>query len=131
MQAREVYGQIAWKPLETAQEMSATSPKPIFIEFTAKWCGWCKKMDKTTFQDNKVIEMLNNDFYAVRVDFDSKSPLNFKGDNYTGKELAKMFGIEGLPTMIYLPANLEDADKIIGYKSAKQLLKKLNQLKFQ
>lgn len=124
----EGYGQINWQKLETAQVLTKDEPRPIFIEFTAKWCGWCKKMDKTTFSDTKVINILNDTFYAVKIDFDSKVPIEYQGEKYTGKELAEKFGIEGLPTMIYIPSDLDGSRKIVGYKSSKQLIKELNRL---
>lgn len=119
---------IVWNNLESAQLQHREIPKPIFIEFTAKWCGWCKKMDETTFADDKVISLLNETFYAVKVDFDSPEPMEFQGKKYTGKELAKYFGINGLPTMIYLPMDQKSSKTIVGYKTAKQLVKELNRL---
>lgn len=119
---------VKWNDFESVQEMSEEYPKPIFIEFTAKWCGWCKKMDKTTFSNDDVIDLLNDQFYAVKIDFDSPTPIEFKGDTYTGKELAKHFGIEGLPTMIYLSSDQNNSETIVGYKTAKQLIKELKKL---
>ncbi|MDW3211949.1 MAG: thioredoxin fold domain-containing protein [Reichenbachiella sp.] len=120
--------EIKWNDFESAQLQSQTNPKPIFIEFTAKWCGWCKKMDKTTFSDGDVIDLLNDQFYAVKIDFDSPTPIKFKGEVYTGKQLAKHFGINGLPTMIYLSSDQSNSETIVGYKTAKQLIKELKKL---
>ncbi|SMD33762.1 Thioredoxin-like domain-containing protein [Reichenbachiella faecimaris] len=120
--------QINWNDLESAQTLSIESPRPIFIEFTAKWCGWCKKMEKTTFRDDKVIDLLNEKFYAVKVDFDSPTLIEFQGENFTGKQLAKHFGISGLPTMIYISSDQKNSETIVGYKTAKQLVKELNKL---
>ncbi|WP_420582254.1 thioredoxin family protein [Reichenbachiella sp.] len=119
---------VNWNDFESAQLKFKEDPKPIFIEFTAKWCGWCKKMDKTTFSEDGVIDILNNQFYAVKIDFDSTTPIEYKGDSYSGKELAKHFGIEGLPTMIYLSSDQETSKTIVGYKTAKQLIKELKKL---
>lgn len=119
---------IKWNDFESAQFQTLENPKPIFIEFTAKWCGWCKKMDKTTFADDHVIEVLNDQYYAVKVDFDSPDIIKYKGKKYTGKQLAKHFGIEGLPTMIYIPSDQKSSKTIVGYKTAKQLIKELNKL---
>lgn len=119
---------VSWYDLASAQKLANDLPKPLFIEFTAKWCGWCKKMDKTTFSDERVIELLNQEYYAVRVDFDSLVPVEYQGKTYTGKELAKHFGIEGLPTMIYIPSDQKRSLTIVGYKTAKQLTKELNKL---
>ncbi|MEO9806264.1 MAG: thioredoxin fold domain-containing protein [Reichenbachiella sp.] len=120
--------EVNWNNLEYAQKLAKETPRPLFIEFTAKWCGWCKKMDKTTFSNSGVIKMLNEDYYAVKVDFDSPAPIDYQGIKYTGKELAKKFGIEGLPTMIYVPSSLEGSKKIVGYKTSKQLIKQLNRM---
>ena len=119
---------INWYDLETAMAKASETPKPIFIEFTAKWCGWCKKMEKTTFQTQEVIDVLNNDHYAVKIDFDSPTIISYEGNQYTGKELAKHFGIEGLPTMIYLSSSQNEYEPLVGYKTAKQLIKELNKL---
>lgn len=117
-----------WNDLESALIKSKDHPKPIFIEFTAKWCGWCKKMEKTTFKEEKVINLLNEEFYAVKIDFDSPDTIEFKGKEYTGKSFAKSFGISGLPTMIYIPADQNGSETIVGYKTGKQLLKELKKL---
>ncbi|MEP2024152.1 MAG: thioredoxin fold domain-containing protein [Reichenbachiella sp.] len=122
------FDSIKWNNLETAQSFSKNNPRPIFIEFTAKWCGWCKKMDKTTFSDEAVIDLLNDEYYAVKIDFDSPALIEFQGEQYTGKQLAKHFGIDGLPTMIYIPANQKSSETIVGYKTAKQLIKELSKL---
>jgi len=119
---------VNWNDLEFAQKLAKETPRPLFIEFTAKWCGWCKKMDKATFSDQEVIDQLNDQFYAVKVDFDSQFPIDYLGVNYTGKELAKYFGVEGLPTMIYISADQKSSETIVGYKTAKQLIKELNRL---
>lgn len=119
---------IRWYDFNTAQQQSKENPRPIFIEFTAKWCGWCKKMEKTTFGEEKVVRLLNEEYYAVKIDFDSPLPITYQGITYTGKELAKHFGISGLPTMIYIPTDQSTPQVIVGYKSGKQLIKELNKL---
>lgn len=119
---------IEWYDFNAAQQLIVENPRPIFIEFTAKWCGWCKKMEKTTFIDDAVVKLLNDQFYPVKVDFDDTTPINFQGNEYTGKELAKHFGISGLPTMIYISSDQNGNATIVGYKTAKQLIKELYKL---
>ena len=43
--------EIKWYTWEEAAELSKTAPKKVFIDLYTDWCGWCKKMDKSTFQD--------------------------------------------------------------------------------
>jgi len=116
---------LVWQDLSKVESKMKDEPRPIFIEFTAAWCGWCKKMDKTTFQDDAVIQRLNNDFYSVKIDFDNPNKFEFRGNRYTGKEFAKFYGVQGLPTMIVLVAGADQVEKIIGYKTAKQFIKSI------
>jgi len=125
----EINGIVSWYHIEEAQELASENPKPVFIDFTAKWCGWCKKMDKNTFADAKVAHRLNNDFYAVKVDYDNKEKFNYQGKEYTGKELAQKFGITGLPTMIFASSDFQKTERLVGYQNTRQFLSKLEKYK--
>lgn len=85
-------------------------------------------MDKTTFSNEEVVQALNHSYYAVKVDFDSQKLMNYQGKRYKGKALAKKFGVEGLPIMVYVSADFSDSKKIVGYKTSKQLIKTLDRL---
>jgi thiol:disulfide interchange protein len=47
---------IQWMSIEEAYELTLTeeNPKKIFIDVYTDWCGWCKRMDKATFQNEEV-----------------------------------------------------------------------------
>ena len=76
------------------------------VDFYADWCGYCKK------QQEVLDELSQNNFWIGKLDCD-KSP-----------EIAKKFGVTGLPTMI-LFKNGKIATQIIGYHDKSQLLNKL------
>jgi len=44
------------------------APKKLFIDVYTDWCGWCKKMDVSTFKNAEVIREMNENFYAVKLD---------------------------------------------------------------
>ena len=73
---------IQWYSIEQAEKLARQNPKKIFIDVYTDWCGWCKKMDATTYLDPKIIKLLNNDFYAVRLDGEDKKEIVFKDKSY-------------------------------------------------
>ncbi|MFK5984275.1 MAG: DUF255 domain-containing protein [Pseudomonadota bacterium] len=79
----------------------------VLIDLTASWCKFCKKMEKTTYQDKDVLAELEQNFIAIKAD-EAKFP-----------ELAKRFANVGRPGTIILDSN------------GKQLLAKTGYLKPQ
>ncbi len=73
---------IKWYTFEEAIALNAKSPKLIFIDVYTEWCGWCKKMDASTFADPKVAEYMNKNFYCVKLDAEQSEPINFMGQTY-------------------------------------------------
>jgi len=57
---------IKWMSFEEAVEANKTAPKKIFIDVFTDWCGWCKRMDQTTFINKDVVEYMNEYYYAVK-----------------------------------------------------------------
>ena len=59
----DVIGQdkVKWYTMEEVQKINTENPKKIFIDVYTDWCGWCKKMDATTFTDPRIIKILNED----------------------------------------------------------------------
>jgi uncharacterized protein len=66
--------EIHWRPWSReAFDEAARSDRLILLNLGTVWCRACQEMDETTFSDDAVIEMLNGDVVAVRVDGD-RSP---------------------------------------------------------
>lgn len=118
---------VEWINIEEAQNKNALSEKYLIVDFTAEWCGWCKKMDATTFSDQKVIDLLNSEFYPVKMDFESGKVFSFDGKKYTAKEFAKKMEVPGLPTMLVISPDYKSVDTIVGYQKSKPFLQSLNE----
>ena len=72
-----VEGAVNWITFEEAVKKSKAEKRPIFIDVYTDWCGWCKVMDKNTFNDPAVAKLLNEKFYAVKFDAEQKEDVVF------------------------------------------------------
>ncbi len=55
-----------------------TEQKPILLSISAVWCHWCHVMDETTYSLPTVIDRVNKDFIAIRVDNDQRPDINLR-----------------------------------------------------
>lgn len=70
--------QINWlTSLEEASNVARETGKPIMYDFTAKWCGPCKRMDRDFWPRADVVE-LSKKFVCVKVDYDKEKTLAAK-----------------------------------------------------
>ena len=98
---------------EASQAQAKTEAKLFLVDATATWCGPCKKMDKTTWVDDKVVAWMKQNAIAAQIDVDAQ------------KETASALKIEAMPTIIVFKDGKE-YDRIVGYKSTDDLLEWLN-----
>lgn len=70
---------INWITFQEAVKLNKTAPKKIFIDVFTEWCGWCKRMDQTTFTDAAVVEYMNENYYAVKLDAEMSDTIVFSG----------------------------------------------------
>lgn len=73
---------INWMSFEEAVAATQKNPKKIFIDVYTDWCGWCKRMDATTFVDPTLVKYMNEKYYAVKLDAETQDTINFAGTSY-------------------------------------------------
>ena len=107
------------------------------LNFTGSdWCGWCKKMDKTTFADPQVAAYINENFYPIKFDAEQREIVEYNG--YSLKfinqgrrgvhELAYSLldGQLGYPSYVYLDEAQRRITVSPGFKQVPDLLKELS-----
>ncbi len=120
--------QVNWVTWEEAVILIQDEPRKVVVDVYTDWCGWCKKMDKTTFRNEEVVSYLNDNFYAVKFNAEQKADIEIKEKVYkfvkSGRngyhELAAeiTFGKLSYPTVVFLDEKLDVIQPIAGFKDA-------------
>ena len=77
--------------LEKAMAQAKEENKPLFIEFSAVWCGPCRQMERETFTDPVVASYFNEKYINVKLDVD-----------HEGREFAIEQGVQAIPHFIFM-----------------------------
>jgi protein disulfide-isomerase len=95
---------VAWrKDLKQAAAEAEKTGKPILVQFTADWCGYCHKMLRETFTDDSVIKQVNECFVPVVLDADEHD------------RLVETVGVSAFPTTVIISPTLDVDAKIEGF----------------
>ena len=73
---------IGWMSMEEALAKSADEPRKIIVDVYTSWCKWCDKMEEITFQDPEIAQYINDNFYPVKFDAQSKEEILYKDKTY-------------------------------------------------
>lgn len=133
--ANQNFAQLKVHTFEEAEKLSIQNPKPFVIFIHTSWCKYCKMMENATFKNKEVIQQLNEHFYFISFDAESKNDIIFnnhtfkfkpKGTNSGIHELAEALSNQNYPTITILNPDFTIATQIESFLNAKQLLNYLS-----
>lgn len=95
-----------------ALALAKSQNKPLLLDISASWCGYCKRMKKNVYTDPEVGMYLNSNFISLALD----------GEVGEGAELAKKYEVKAYPTFVFLNPDGSLLYKTAGYHSSKEFL---------
>lgn len=118
---------IDWKSFEEAMALNEENPRHIFIDVYTDWCGWCKKMDASTFVDPVIVDLMNKYFYAVKLDAEQKDTIMFRGQPFVNPDpegrrsshqmaQALLKGKMSYPSFVFLNDKTEWLTVVAGFR---------------
>lgn len=74
---QHAYNPVDWYPWSSeAFEKAQAEDKPLFVSIGYSSCHWCHVMEKESFEDQEVAELLNQAFVCVKVDREERPDLD-------------------------------------------------------
>jgi uncharacterized protein len=72
--------------------------RPILLDIGAVWCHWCHVMDRESYENPEIAEIINRDFIAVKVDRDERPDV----DSRYQLAISAISGTGGWPLTVFL-----------------------------
>jgi thioredoxin len=91
-------------------EWAYLGDKPCIIDFTADWCGWCRKLSPIL---EETAILYKGQIYVYKIDTEKQ------------RELAALFGVRGLPALLFVPMG-QTPTMVSGFRPKEQLIEEIN-----
>ncbi|MGB1206086.1 MAG: thioredoxin family protein [Chitinophagales bacterium] len=119
---------IKWLTFDEAVKQNKSQPKKIFVDLYTDWCTWCIKMEKATFEHPDIIEYINENFYPVKLDAETRRNISFQNNQYIYRPDAGKRGVHELaifltrgklnyPSVVFLDENLNNPQPVSGFQN--------------
>lgn len=126
-QEKNTAAKVKWMTFEEAVKANKEEPKKFFIDVYTDWCGWCKRMDATTFKDHEIIKLLNEDYHAVKLDAEMKDTVYLGKDTIINQKpnqkrhphdlaIALLNGKLSYPSVVFLDERGNMIQPLAGYQ---------------
>ncbi len=102
---------IRWVDFRQGQVQSKQTGKPLVIYFYSETCPSCTEMEKTTWQDTRIVDEMNNRYTPIKVNVNKE------------RQIAGIYKVYYLPTTWFIKPDGEPFGNRSGYIPADMLLK--------
>ena len=116
---------IQWKNFDKGMQEANGSKKYTFVSVYTDWCGYCRKLEETTFKAKPVIGELGKNFVSIKLNAESDEMVHWQGQSISARELVGRWGVTGFPTMLFLNSKGDIIGTFPSYAEADLMVKLL------
>ena len=120
---------VTWYQYDDGLAKAKKEKKHMMVHFYTNSCGWCKKMDRNTFGNEDVKEVLNESYVPIKVNGQSARKVKLDGEDVTERQLAGMYRVRAYPITWFLKPSGERIAPRLGYASPEEFIYILNWVK--
>ena len=123
--------EVKWYSIEEAMELALQEPRVLVVDVYTDWCGWCKRMDATTFSNPAIASYMNDNFYPVKLNAEEREDITIGDKTFKFVENGRngyhqvaaivSKGRLSYPTISYVDHNGKVLEASPGYKTPDQL----------
>jgi uncharacterized protein YyaL (SSP411 family) len=96
---QHAYNPVDWYPWgKMAFDKAKSEDKPIFLSIGYSTCHWCHVMERESFEDHEVAQLLNQDYVCIKVDREERPDI----DSIYMRACQAMTGRGGWPLTIFM-----------------------------
>lgn len=129
-------GQLQHYNFEEIEKLQLKAPRLLMVFIHTDWCGYCRTMQNTTFDNENIINILNDKYYFISFNPEKEQhDIVFYGRTFVFKpsgrnvgvhqlaqELGSINGLLGYPTLVVLTPQREIVFQHNGMITSKEFL---------
>lgn len=122
---------VDWNSWEQGYQKGLNSDKAILVDVYTDWCGWCKKMDKTTYSNSDVVGKIEKHFVPIKFNPEEDKTYEIDGREVNGRQLLKIISNgkhNGYPSTYFLFPENRKIQGVSGYKGPKAFKQTLDKM---
>lgn len=130
--AEELNGPVHWYTFSEAVALQKKKPKMILVDVYTSWCGPCKLMSANTFGNQVIAKYLNENFYPVKFNAETRDSVAFSGAVFKNRNpegtprpvhdfaASILDGKLVYPSVVFLNEEIKRVQIVTGYYKADQ-----------
>lgn len=128
----ETPGVIKWYDMTTGYAKAVKENKILIVDVYTDWCGWCKVMDKETYDNSEIVNIIKQHAVAVKFNPEKNDKHIVGTDTMSSQQLTRYLAngarISGYPTTFIWKglSNTKNIKTYAGYLDVNNMKEVLN-----